>query len=426
MKSVTVEPATVVFGAFDRHNFGDLLFAHVAAALLKQRSPVFAGLADADLRPLGGHRVSALRHLPVQFPDRRIDIFHAGGELLTCTAWQAAVMLLPAAEVQPLLASLAGQPHAQRNWARSRLGVPDLAPYTISPASLPRPGRIVYAGVGGVGLGECDPAMRAEVLDKLRAADAVGVREHHTRALLAAAGIASRLMPDPAALTAALFSRKIRRHAQIGSAAAARKAFPDGYLAVQFSADFGDDATLASLAAGLDQAALAHGCGVVVFRAGAAPWHDDLDCYRRTAARMRTPALVAHSLNLWSICALIAGSSAYLGSSLHGRIIAMAYALPRLNLQPPGEPGTDSKQAAYAATWESADMPGVAPVADAAAALASAMRSNVQVRRSLADALAAACRDELLVLASVPGNRVPGKLEGSRFGSGDAASMPEQ
>jgi hypothetical protein len=399
-----MKPATVVFGAFDRHNFGDLLFAHVAAAFLKQRDPVFAGLANVDLRPFGGHHVSALRDLPAQLPDRRVDIFHAGGELLTCTAWQAAVMLLPAAEAQPLLARLDGQPDAQRDWARLHLGLDQFAPYAASPACLPHPGRIVYAGVGGVALGDCDPAMRAEVLHKLAAADAIGVRDRHTRATLAAAGIPSRLMPDPATLTAALFSRKVRRHALTGAAMAAHRAFPHGYLAVQFSAEFGDDATLAAIAAGLDQAALAHGCGVAFFRAGAAPWHDDLDCYRRTAARMRTPALVAHGLNLWTICALIAGSRAYLGSSLHGRIIAMAYALPRLNLLPPGEAGNAAKQAAYAATWESADMPGVAPVADIAAALANAMRTDAQGRRNLADALAAACREELRALAGVLGN----------------------
>jgi hypothetical protein len=75
-----------------------------------------------------------------------------------------------------------------------------------------------------------------------------------------------------------------------------------------------------------------------------------------------------------------------------------------LNLLPPGEAGNAAKQAAYAATWESADMPGVAPVADIAAALANAMRTDAQGRRNLADALAAACREELRALAGVLGN----------------------
>ena len=41
---------TILFGAFDRHNFGDLLFPHVAAALLPGRKLAFAGLAERDPR----------------------------------------------------------------------------------------------------------------------------------------------------------------------------------------------------------------------------------------------------------------------------------------------------------------------------------------------------------------------------------------
>ena len=44
----------ILFGAFDRHNFGDLLFPHVAAALLPGRDLRFAGLAERDLRGCGG------------------------------------------------------------------------------------------------------------------------------------------------------------------------------------------------------------------------------------------------------------------------------------------------------------------------------------------------------------------------------------
>ena len=36
---------TILFGAFDRHNFGDLLFPHVTARLLGRSVLLFAGLA---------------------------------------------------------------------------------------------------------------------------------------------------------------------------------------------------------------------------------------------------------------------------------------------------------------------------------------------------------------------------------------------
>ena len=51
----------ILFGAFDRHNLGDLLLgriaAELAARLLPGREVRFAGLATRDLRADGGARV---------------------------------------------------------------------------------------------------------------------------------------------------------------------------------------------------------------------------------------------------------------------------------------------------------------------------------------------------------------------------------
>ena len=382
-----MQAVAIVFGAFDRHNFGDLLFAQVAAALLRPRRLLYAGLADVDLRPVGGKRVQCLSDVLARAGRYGGALIHAGGELLTCSAWEAAVMLLPPPQAAPLASRLDHDLRGRAAWAHDRLRSSDLAPYLAAPAGL----RVLHVAIGGVGLTQCDAAMQREVLDKLRQASAVSVRDRITHALLGRAGIASRLMPDPAALTARLLDGRIRRHAHGSVLSALRRRFPRGYLAVQFSADFGDDVTLDALARALDQAARETGCGIVFFRAGAAYWHDDIDCYRRLIRRLRTPAAMLHSLNLWDICALIAGARCYLGSSLHGRIVAMAYALPRLNLGPPGQEGVPSKQAAYAATWDMPAMPGVLPVHALPEGLMRAMGTDTQARRELADRLAACC-----------------------------------
>lgn len=373
--SDTTQRPTLLFGAFDRHNFGDLLFPHIAAALLPGRELRFAGLAARDLRPWGGHRVEALAALAREFAGQPVDVLHVGGELLTCDAWEAAVMLLPADAVQPTVARLDGQPAERLAWARGVLGIADRAPYVAGRDLFPQ-ARLLFVAVGGMDLDTRDPALRAEVLAKLRAADYLSVRDRRTRALLEKAGIAARLVPDPAVLVKALFGARIARHTAQGEIARVRRAFPHGYLAVQFSADFGDDATLSEIAIQLDRAAQAHGLGVALFRAGAAPWHDDLNGYRRTAARMRAPTRIVATLNLWDICALIATSRGFLGSSLHGRIVAMSYALPCLSLQRVG-PG---KADAYAATWEAAGLPLGAPPAEIAAGLDAALAVD---RRSL-------------------------------------------
>lgn len=348
----------ILFGAFDRHNFGDLLFPHIAAALLQHENLVFAGLAPRDLRPYGGHQVRSLAQLAADWHERTTSLIHVGGEILTCSAWQAAVMLLPPEQVQDAIAYLDARPQAKMEWMRSMVGSAALAPYTLSRQLFPGLVRVIYNGVGGVGLDEGDPALRAEVLTNLKAADHVSVRDRQTLAQLADAGIRASLMPDPAVMVAELFGTQILQHGRQGEVARILSAFPQGYIAVQFSADFGDDKTLAEIATQLDHMAAATGYGVAFFRAGAAPWHDVLACFQRVAARMRSPYVkVFESLDLWDICALIANNRAYCGSSLHGRIVAMAFGLPRVNLRPPVSTNAISKQAAFAATWEQASAP---------------------------------------------------------------------
>jgi len=341
----------ILFAACDRHNLGDLLFPHVAAALLAPRDIVVAGLAERDLRPFGGHRVRAIVEVLREWPDA--PLIHAGGELLCCDAWEAAVMLLTPEEAPGVIARYDGRP-GRFEWARQVLGRDDRAPYCLGKSQSLQDGARIFLGVGGVDLDRRDAAFRDEVLAKLAAADWVGVRDSLTLAHLAAAGIAATLMPDPAVLAAELFGERIRARGEGGEVAALRAAFPQGYLAVQFAATLSDDATLARIADGLVRQAA--GRGIVFFRAGAAPWHDELDVYRRAADLFRgvdaAPTWVFESLDIWDLCALIALSAGFAGSSLHGRIVAEAFGVPVLEGIVPIGP----KVAAWRETWAGKDV----------------------------------------------------------------------
>lgn len=347
---------SLVFGAFDRHNFGDLLFPHIVENMLPGQEIIFTGLLERDLSNHGGHHVRALAGLAEILRDQPVDLIHAGGELLTCEAWQAAVMLLPIDEAERAISRLATHPQERQPWARSVLGMTALAPYSISRNLFPHAASIIYNGVGGVDIDHCTPAMRAEVIDNLRAATAVSVRDQTTLTHLQHAGLTASLIPDPAVMTAELFGENIRIRAHETELSHILETFAQGYLAVQCSADFGDPDTLATLAAQLDAVALDTGYGICFFRAGTAPWHDDLAIYQRIAARMHAPSVqIFKSTNLWDICALIAYSRGYCGSSLHGRIVATSFALPHINILHPRQQHSITKQAAYAATWETVD-----------------------------------------------------------------------
>jgi hypothetical protein len=368
-----------------------------------ERPMLFAGLAERDLRDCGGHRIKSIARLATRWCGREVRIVHAGGELLTCSAWEAAVMLLQPEQAREAVACRDAGSQERLQWAQARTGTRALAPYVLPRSLFGSAASIAHHAVGGVELDMLDAAMRDEILRNLREADSISVRDRQTLAHLAAAGIGARLTPDPAVMTAALFGRTIDAHRRQGEPAAVTQAFPQGYLAVQFSTDFDDDRTLGLLAAGLDAIAARTGLGIAFFRAGAAPWHDDLAGYERITRRMRGHARIFRSLHLWDICALIAGCRAYAGSSLHGRIVAMAHGLPRVNLRDRGPGMRMAKQASYAATWDLAAMPGVVGADEIADALEQALAADPRLLQALARELEAAyrqaCADEAKRLA---------------------------
>lgn len=378
----------ILFGAFDRHNFGDLLFPHLMMALLPGQTFAFAGLAERDLTAFGGHRVRPLANWNAAQP---AHLLHVGGELLTCTAWQAAVMLLDPAAAATAIARYGKDPQAAARWAAGQLGTPQAVPYVAGRGVSTSSGRVIFNAVGGVEWPLLTVAQKHEVGTALRRADWISVRDHLTQAALRAEGIEVPLCPDPAVMVAECCRDVILRHQDQGEVKKMREAFPQGYLACQFSADFADDTSLDALARGVFRAAAATGLGVVLFCAGVAPWHDDPRLYENVQSRLPHGTLrIFTSLHLWDICALIAASRGVVTSSLHGRIVALAYGLPRVSLIPPQQGGRPDKRAAFAETWEPAALPPGAAVHQLEAAVTRALSVAPQVLRENAAQLRAA------------------------------------
>lgn len=404
----------ILFGAFDRHNLGDLLLGRIAAALTQAWAPArpifFAGAATRDLREFGGARVHGLDALRAQWqrtPDPRHpppDLLQVGGEILGCTAWEAAVMLETPQGAAALIAAHDRDLDGREVWARQHLGISRALPYLASKAQLPAGSRIAHVGSGGVDFDRLPAATRSAALAELGAASVLHVRDRCTRDTLAAAGIEADLAPDPGALVASVLGPEIARHAGAGEPAAVRRRFPAGWIAAQVSAEFGDDASLDALAAGLERLQRGSGLGLVLFCAGRAPWHDDPAVLLRLRARLHAPAhcLVATSTHLLDLCALLAGCKLCLASSLHARIVATAFARPAASLVQASAQG--AKLRAYLETWH-ADALHVhaleagGPIAAAQAALAEPASARDARAARLAAGAAVAFRRCLDALA---------------------------
>ena len=385
--------ATIAFGAFDRHNLGDLLLAHVARASLGHGELQFAGLAARDLRAVGGVATRALHALP-GLPAAGARLLHVGGEILTCTARQAAVMLLARKDVEPTLSWLERHPQAEAGWRRTMLGTEAEMPYVADARQLPGLAATCFAGVGGVGLDRLPAEARDAVIARLAAARAVGVRDRVTLSHLHAAGLAPRLVPDPVEQIAALFGDVIRARGAVPPVAAVRARFEDGYLALQLASEFGDDATLDRLAQALSRLCARNRLGLVLFQAGAAPWHDDAGVLYRLAARLPGGrAAVFDSIDAWDLCALLAHARVCASTSLHAFIVAGAFAVPAVAMQLSEDGEHAAKLQAYLQTWHSMEAGSTCGPDQLGAAIEHALQVPAALRESEARCRAVACRD---------------------------------
>jgi len=391
----------ILFGAFDRHNFGDLLLGEVAKALASPRPVVFAGLAERDLSAYGGERVVSVATLAHIWGDSPVTLLHVGGELLTCSLYEAAIMLQSEEGARAAIARLEFDPVAAYRWAVEQLRVDQAIAYQVAPELFSRFEFIAYLGVGGVALGRLPDQARRQVVARLQTANHVWVRDAVTCRQLESYGVSSILAPDPAELAACLFNDAAVSRGKTGEAAAVQERFPRGYLAVQFSADFGDDATLDEIGASLLEIQRELEIGVVFFRAGGAPWHDRLDVYQRL--RERAPLLTAevfHSLHLLDILSLLRHGCGFAGSSLHARIVAEAHGHPAASLVRENSTGANpSKILAYVESWNPVAADTVATAANLALAFRQAWsrrnevalqacRRQAAVREAVADCLA--------------------------------------
>jgi hypothetical protein len=329
----------VLFGAFDRHNLGDFLLGRAAALQAAPRPCLFAGLRAVDLTAWGGFAVARLGDLVAGWRGRfgavPLDLVHVGGELLDTDAWEAAVMLLDPSEADEVIARLDRNPWGRASWAADFLGSGRPAPYVVGRDCLPAGGRLEFRAVGGAGLGRRDRDFALAVAGALGSADRVTVRDGRTRQALAALGVTAELAPDPVTALSSWLANEI-----------AAVLPPAGdYVAFQCAASFGDDESLDALAAGLDRL----GLPVLAFRAGAAPWHDNLAVYGRLLRRLRVPARMLESLHVRDICAAIAHSRLCLASSLHALLVAGICGVPATGLE--RRDGEGEKLRAYSETW---------------------------------------------------------------------------
>ena len=266
---------TLLFGASDRHNFGDLLMPHMFQRLDTDTPFIVCGSETADMRYCGGHMVRAVGEF-FNDPDT-VNVIHTGGETLVRDGVQR---------------------------------------YIVSKEMFKHPGSFIASAIGTTYAS--DP-----------------VKEKILRGFDYATSRDSSLpwaepCPDVVVMVKELCDDTIAGQSEAESIKDVRESL-GSYIAVQINeAELRPNAF--TLTEQLKKLSLSKSLPVVLFCAGTAKGHDSLTEYVNQMGDFLPSGFLWHfdDENIWSICSLIANAKLLIATSLHACIVAGAYGVPRI------------------------------------------------------------------------------------------------
>jgi hypothetical protein len=334
-------------GAYERDNFGDLLFLLLTERYLAGCDVVAAAPFAADMTPLLDRRVLSLRE---ELTDREVDvIWTVGGQVGGTTPDSALRMSKSPAEHDAFRATV------------------PTSPYIPTPGAFARNAGAVSVlnSVGLTGARVLPPHAREEVVEVLRTTDVVSVRDRESSDFLTRLGVVHTLAPDVVHAISLLEPYEPDPTSDIA--------------VVQFSTRLLERFGHRRLARNLVRSRHLDGLRIRLVMAGTAPKHDSVEGLERVAEHVRAldrgrEVEVLTDRRPLDIVRQIREARIVIGTSLHVRIVAAAYGLPRVTMR-------RTKPTRYAAHWDD-QMPFDVRIGDfddaIGAALAAGTRADVR------------------------------------------------
>jgi hypothetical protein len=348
-------PYAALVGAHDRDNFGDLAYSAIIAKILQPLPVLRLGMLSRDMQPFGGGVVvaaSALKRTVARF-ERATAVIFFGGETLACDVRSTLAMNL-APDHARAFCRMTPQTQARVVRATTMAQAASIG-YVLHPDDLyPRPNSdvpFVYHSVGGTTLASLarQPDVLQVVQANLRRANSVSVRDNETRALLSRLlGLDVALVPDSCFALRRVLGDEIDRISGCRAVATARAAGP--YIVFQSNEKALTSIGLPRIARLLGKLACQAKATIVLQPAGTAFAHDSMSqlaslatCIRTNDPHIRTQLQTDRHFLVQA--ATIANAACWIGTSLHGRIAAIATRVPAVSLVNP-------KVSAMVRTWE--------------------------------------------------------------------------
>ena len=333
----------LAIGAYERDNFGDLLFFQLLKSFLKNHDVIAGSIMYSDMRPTLGDKVLPYTHLLEEHVWDAVWV--VGGEVGGVDIDMAYRMSLDRANID-IYDKLSPAKKSLVQQTLSAGSIPEMAylPELDRIRLVSQPHLIINSvGVANISLMQ-NIAHRRRSNKILRSATALSVRDEQSRRYCERYGIAATLTPDVVHAITKLPEWKALKKPKAGSR----------YVSFQIShrllSSFGRTVVVDTLVDLIRTLKMR----VVLVAAGTAVHHDSYAEYQWVKALVQKKVGdgkldILYSRHPSDIVETIVNSALWIGTSLHGRIVAGAFGVPRVSLE-------NQKVHRYATTWD-ADYP---------------------------------------------------------------------
>lgn len=339
----------LIIGAFDRYNYGDLLFPLIIEKQLNTYGKDFQyqyfGLVDSDLSKEGGRPTQGLTAFYEQLsdPDEKASVIIAGGEALGVT-WNSlyAALSAPFQKVNRHHVKLSKFINLNRV-AKKLLKGKTTLPFVFDQSDFPGLKKVLLNSLGGSGLSKTFFKRYPFLQSKLQGADYLAVRDGLTIENLRQNGVEAHLFPDSAILMSEFYPVDQLQKSVTPAVAEYVERYSGRYVFFQINkkTTVGKEELLAGE---LNKIYEHDKTEICLCPIGKALNHDDDEALKALQSKLPCPSTYFDAENIWDIMYLIANAKAYIGTSLHGAITSMSYAVPHVGL-------VVEKLDAYLETW---------------------------------------------------------------------------
>ena len=344
-----------IYGAFDRFNYGDLLFPLIIKNSLDERIDniqfEYYGLINSDFTEFGGVKTNAINELFKKKSNAKKEvIIVAGGEIIYSNWFFTLQSLIKNKYIRKAndkLLAIFGKEFIDKV-CNLILEKKLVYPFLLDKSKLPGSPCLIYNTVGG----SCTSAKLTSLRIKyLKQSSYLSVRDMGTLKNLKNSNddIIPLLYPDSATLMSKYYPKEVLDKIISNETKEIITSNKQGYICFQISSYWYSKASDIVL----NQLTLLSnntGLPVVLLPIGRAPYHSDQYALKAIKSKASFKAILPSDNSIFDIMALIANSKLFIGTSLHGTITAMSFAIPFVPLTPDIE-----KVNSYVNTWYKLD-----------------------------------------------------------------------